>query len=108
MRIFLVGLQVFTIVATIVVGSKFKTTRDFAFDDVLPTDNYCYIESFGDISLLACAMECLVRLPMCAGMLYNDILMSCRLLRCHLNERLVDRTQLIKGWKYFGNSNGKD
>ncbi|XP_061179576.1 perlucin-like [Saccostrea echinata] len=37
----------------------------------------------------------------CAGILYNDKLFSCKLLKCHLNQRSVNRTRVEVGWEFW-------
>lgn len=84
-----------------------RLVEDVRFTDVLPRNDTFYLDSLDDDRITMCALKCVTRLPYCSAILYNGGQGTCKLLKSHLNESLVDRTSVKKGWKLFINDKGR-
>lgn len=83
-----------------------RLVEDVRFTDVLPSNENYYIKSLENVSITMCALQCVTHLPHCAAILYNGGEGTCRPLKTHLNENLVDSKSVKKGWKLFINDKG--
>ncbi|XP_061179334.1 uncharacterized protein LOC133187954 [Saccostrea echinata] len=80
-------------------------TRDPNYSELLPTHTRYQITSIHNISPVRSALECLLRKPLCVGLLYNVNVRLSLLLMCYLNERSVNRTLIESGWNFLADFN---
>ncbi|XP_062584464.1 perlucin-like protein [Saccostrea cucullata] len=50
---------------------------------------------------MECAMQCILLQSACAGIMYNNELFSCKVVKCYLNDRSVNSTKMEVGWEIW-------
>lgn len=61
----------------------------------------CFIKAANVLNRLECAYRCVNRLPECAAIYYNDAMKLCKLLRCRITDKLVNKNLvgIPSGWE---------
>lgn len=83
-------------------------SRKIEFENYALIEENFRIQAINGILRPECVHRCLRNGTKCAGVLVNEIFQSCWLLKCTMNQRLLQKgfLQLSNGWNYYANDIG--
>uniref|UniRef100_A0A8W8M3B6 F5/8 type C domain-containing protein n=1 Tax=Magallana gigas TaxID=29159 RepID=A0A8W8M3B6_MAGGI len=74
--------------------------RDVAFDGVVPTPAWYYINSIPNLSFASCTLACFQSVSVCSGYLFSSQHSSCKLLRTFLTQIDRNGSYIAGDWEY--------
>ena len=77
-----------------------------SFDNNLPLTSACYISEIKKTSKLRCLSQCLSRLDVCNGILFNQESQACKLIKCNPADSFAGVGVAIGSWDLFWNTCG--
>lgn len=77
-----------------------------SFDNNLRLTSACYISEIEKTSRLRCFSQCLSRLDVCNGILFNQERKACKLIKCNPTDSLSGLSVDIGRWDLFWNTYG--
>ncbi|XP_052680018.1 uncharacterized protein LOC128160703 [Crassostrea angulata] len=83
---------------------KVRYERDAAFDGVVPTPAWYYINSIPNLSFASCTLACFQSVSVCIGYLFSSQLLSCKLLRTFLTHIDENGSYVGGNWEYRSRS----
>ncbi|XP_052676245.1 uncharacterized protein LOC128157693 [Crassostrea angulata] len=78
--------------------------RDTAFDGVVPTPAWYYINSAPNLSFASCTLACFQSVSLCVGYLFSSQLLSCKLFKTFLTHTYENRSYVGGDWEYRSRS----
>nr|XP_034306245.1 uncharacterized protein LOC109618795 isoform X3 [Crassostrea gigas] len=80
--------------------------RDAAFDGVVPTPAWYYINSIPNLSFASCTLACFQSVSVCSGYLFSSQHSSCKLLRTFLTHNDRNGSYIAGDWEYRSRADG--
>ncbi|XP_048750960.2 C-type mannose receptor 2-like [Ostrea edulis] len=84
--------------------SRLSLGRDHAYDGVTSVNKQYYVKNLQETNFGTCVRNCLLYSRECAALLYSETLLYCSLLKCHLNDKLVNSNIEGGDWEYWRNN----
>ena len=85
---------------------SFFIEKRASFDNNLPLTSACYISDIENTSRLRCFSQCVSRLDVCNGILFNQERQACKLIKCNPANSSSGPHVAIGSWDLFWNTYG--